>query len=285
MDLSFLSGVFASPWDIIKSLVDIAIVAFIFYKIMSLFRNTRAEQLLRGLLILVVFSVVVSVLRLEMLSWLLEKLWILFIITIPIVFQPELRRVLEQLGRGQFFNLSFSGSSSSAQMPLIISEVVTAASNLSRSRTGALMVFVRQTGINEHLESGTAVDALVSSSLLMNIFVPNSPLHDGAAVIRGDRLYKAACVLPLSGNLNLPPELGTRHRAALGISELSDALVVVVSEETGIISVAEAGKLHRFKDARGLEEFLRQNLLEDEGSRPLEGFLRRWRSDAKKDEG
>lgn len=281
MDLSFLSGVFASPWDIIKSLIDIAIVAFIFYKILRLFRNTRAEQLLRGLLILVIFSVLVSVLHLDMLSWLMEKLWILFAITIPIVFQPELRRVLEQLGRGQLFSLSFSGTT--AAEPQIIAEVVTAAASLSHSRTGALIVWGRNTGINEYLESGTLIDSLVSSSLLINIFVPNTPLHDGAVVIRGGRLYKAACVLPLSSNPQLPPELGTRHRAALGISELSDALVVVVSEETGIISVADAGKLHRFKDARELDDHLRQALLKEEDDGLREGFRRRWRSDAKKD--
>ena len=276
MDLSFLSGVFASPWDIIKTLVDITIVAFILYKIIGWFRDTRAEQLLRGLVVLVIFSALVTFLRLEMLSWLMDKMWILLIITIPVVFQPELRTMLERLGRGRIFKFT---STTVSEMPLVINEVVTAVNALARSKVGALIVFVRDTGINEYLESGTSMESLVSSSLLINIFMPNSPLHDGAVIIRNGQIYKAACVLPLSRNKNLAPELGTRHRAALGISELSDAVVVTVSEETGIISAAEAGELYRFNDGQGLRDYLEQALLDDIDSGNLENRWRKWRSD------
>lgn len=273
MDFSFLSGVFASPWDIIRSLIDIGIVAYVFYRLLGLIRGTRAEQLLKGLVLLLVFTVIASYLKLDMVNWLVEKLWILFAITLPIVFQPEIRRFLEQLGRGSFFT-SNRHLSLMEEYENIITEVSEAARILSRNRVGALVVLTRETGIAEYLESGVKMDALVSSGLLINIFVPNTPLHDGAVVISEGRIDRAACFLPLSDNPALDKELGTRHRAALGVSEVSDALVIIVSEENGIISLAHDGQLQRYLDGDSLKEILGQEL--QKSGRSTESLFRRW---------
>ncbi len=260
LDLSFISGVFANPWDIIRSLVDILIVAYVVYRILRWISGTRAEQLLKGLVLLLVFSVLASALELDMVNWLMEKLWIVFAITLPIVFQPELRRLLEQLGRGKFFSLSTS-QIEMEEYEAIINEIGEASAILSRNRVGALLILTRETGIAEYLESGVDLDALVSAGLLINIFVPNTPLHDGACIISNGRIKKAACFLPLSDNPHLDKELGTRHRAALGITELSDAIAVIVSEETGIISLAQEGKIQRHLDPLSLREILGREFL------------------------
>lgn len=259
MDLSFLSGVIASPWDIIRSLVDIFIVTYVFYRILRLISGTRAEQLLKGLVLLLAFSVLVSYLNLTLVKWIIEKMWIVFAITLPIVFQPELRRLLEQLGRGAFF-APHKMSSSLQDIEKVIRDITDAVAVLSRNKVGALIILVKETGIGEHMESGIELDALVSPGLLINIFVPNTPLHDGAVVINEGRIEKAACFLPLSDNPYLDPELGTRHRAGIGISEISDALAIIVSEETGTISMAKEGKLQRYLDAKSLKERLGNEL-------------------------
>ncbi len=259
MDLSLLSGVIASPWDIIRTLIDIAIVAYVFYRILRLISGTRAEQLLKGLVLLLGFSVIISYLNLTMVKWLMEKLWIIFAITLPIVFQPELRRLLEQIGRGSFFSTRKMEASLNNSESMIRS-ISDAAAVLSRNHVGALIIITRETGIGEYMESGTDLDALVSAALLINIFVPNSPLHDGAVVISNLRIEKAACFLPLSDNPYLDSELGTRHRAGIGITEVSDALAVIVSEETGAISIAKEGKLQRHLDDRTLRDNLTEEL-------------------------
>lgn len=259
MDLTFLSGVFASPWNILRNLLDIAIVAYVFYRLLKLITGTRAEQLLKGLILLLVFSVAASFLKLDMVNWLVEKLWIVFAITLPIVFQPELRRLLEQLGRGGFFTPRRSSLENTAYEQ-IITEITKAVEVLSRDKVGALILLTRETGIAEYMESGVELDALVSASLLINTFVPNSPLHDGAVVINEGRLEKAACFLPLSDNPSLAKDLGTRHRAALGITEISDVVAVIVSEETGAISVATNGKLKRHLDPLKLKEILTEEM-------------------------
>ncbi|NLO22028.1 MAG: TIGR00159 family protein [Syntrophomonadaceae bacterium] len=260
MDLSILSGVIASPWDIIRTLLDIAIVAYVFYRILRVISGTRAEQLLKGLVLLLGFSVLISYLNLSMVKWLMEKLWIIFAITLPIVFQPELRRILEQIGRGSFFTTR-KRTASQNNSEHMVRQLSAAAAVLSRNQVGALIVITRETGIGEYMESGVDLDAQVSASLLINIFVPNTPLHDGAVVISNLRIEKAACFLPLSDNPYLDPELGTRHRAGIGITEVSDAIAVIVSEETGAISIAKEGKLQRHLD----EVSLRDNLLEELG--------------------
>ncbi len=279
MDLTFLSGVFASPWNIIRSLLDIAIVAYVFYRLLRLITGTRAEQLLKGLILLLVFSVLASFLKLDMVNWLIEKLWILFAITLPIVFQPELRRLLEQIGRGSFFTPRRSNIDKLGYEQ-IINEIGNAAQVLSRNKVGALIILTRETGIAEHMESGVDIDAIVTASLLINTFVPNSPLHDGAVVINEGRLDKAACFLPLSDNPFLAADLGTRHRAALGITEVSDAIAIVISEETGAISVAIEGALQRYLDKASLKELLTAEMASR--LKLSEAFRRRWTSEKKR---
>ncbi|PKM78409.1 MAG: TIGR00159 family protein [Firmicutes bacterium HGW-Firmicutes-15] len=280
MDLGLLSGVFASPWNIFRSLLDIAIVAYIFYRLLGLIKGTRAEQLLKGLIILLAFSVVVSYLQLDMVNWLLEKLWIIFAITLPIVFQPELRRILEQLGRGKFFVSSSSGEKMGIY-DVVVKEISEAVRVLARNRVGALIVIGRETGIEEFMDSGTTLDSLVSSGILINIFVPNTPLHDGAVIIKEGRIQKAACFLPLSNNPGIDGQLGTRHRAGLGITEVSDALSIIVSEETGAVSVAREGSLVRFLDAQSLKDLLEEELVVRESRR--DSFWRRWAADGRKE--
>jgi diadenylate cyclase len=278
LNLGFLSGVFASPWDIFRSLLDIAIVAYIFYRILGLIRGTRGEQLLKGLFVLLVFNVIVSYLQLDMVNWILEKLWIIFAIALPIVFQPELRRILEQLGRGKFF----IGSSSLENVDtnrVAINEIADAVEVLAHNRIGALIVIARETGIEEYLDSGTRMDSLISAGLLINIFVPNTPLHDGAVIIKEGRIQNAACFLPLSSNPAIDGKLGTRHRAGLGISEISDALAIIVSEETGAVSVAREGRLIRYLDDQGLKDMLEDELIVRESRR--DSFWRRWAADGR----
>lgn len=278
MDLNFLSGIFASPWNILRSLIDIGIVAYIFYRLLSLIKGSRAEQLLKGLFILLTFSVAVTYLQLDMVNWLLEKLWIIFAIALPIVFQPELRRFLEQLGRGKFFVTSTYRDK--VYSDHLVDEIVAAVQIMAKDRVGALIIVARETGIEEYLDSGTRMDSLVSAGLLINIFVPNTPLHDGAVIIKEGRIQSAACFLPLSSNPAIDGRLGTRHRAALGISEVSDALCIVVSEETGAISIAREGRLVRYLDEPGLRALLEGELMVDGSHR--DNFWRRWSNDGRK---
>jgi len=278
LDLSFLSGVFASPWNILRSLIDILIVAYLLYRILRLIRGTRAEQLLKGLILLLIFSVLVSSLQLDMVNWLIEKLWIMFAIMLPIVFQPELRRILEQIGRGSFFTRSNTGTMKQ-ENDAVIREITDAVSVLARNQIGALIIITRETGIAEYMESGIEMDSLVSSALLTNIFVPNSPLHDGAVVISNGRIDRAACFLPLSDNPSLAHELGTRHRAGVGITEVSDAISIIVSEETGAISLSKEGSIQRYLDTYSLKESLSRELAVKEKLSQV--LKRRWAGEFK----
>ncbi|QGP91473.1 Cyclic di-AMP synthase CdaA [Neomoorella glycerini] len=246
--------------DLVRIILDISIVAFVIYKFIMLIRGTRAVQLIKGLVVLVVASVIAERLHLTTINWLLSQLRLVIVVALPVVFQPELRRALEQLGRGKFFArpLTVLGAE---DMEKLINELVRAAQVLAKNRTGALIVVERETGLNDYIETGIRVDGVVSAELLINIFVPLTPFHDGAAIIRGDRVVAAGCFLPLSESPYLSKQLGTRHRAALGISEISDAVVLVVSEETGAVSVAEGGKLTRFLDEKNLKELLQSLLL------------------------
>ncbi|MGI6488072.1 MAG: TIGR00159 family protein [Syntrophomonadaceae bacterium] len=258
MELGVLSEIFTDPVKVILALVDILIVAYLFYRILLLIRGTRAEQLLRGLLLLLGFSVASRYLHLEIVQWLADKLWTMLFIALPVVFQPELRRALEQLGRGSFFSSSLARWTDTE---VIIHEILDAVNTLARTRTGALIIIERETGIRDYVDSGVPVDGVVNSQLLVNIFTPLSPLHDGAVIISDGRLARAACFLPLTDNPNLSKELGTRHRAGLGITEVSDALALIVSEETGWISVAREGRLSRNLDEQRLQEILETELV------------------------
>ncbi|MDD2234297.1 MAG: diadenylate cyclase CdaA [Desulfitobacteriaceae bacterium] len=242
-----------------RSALDIAVVAIVFYQLLMLIKGTRAVQLLKGLFVLLVASYFSRYLQLNTISWLLEQVWKMLFVAIPVIFQPELRRALEQLGRGRFFKIHPLTMGSEAFL-LLIEELVRCTQVLSKNRIGALIVLERETGIQDYIETGIKIDGVVSSEFLVNIFIPNTPLHDGAVILRGDRVAAAGCFLPLSESMNIETELGTRHRAAIGLSEVSDAVVIVVSEETGAISVAINGKLARFLDDKMLRELLMSEL-------------------------
>ncbi|MEQ8200319.1 MAG: diadenylate cyclase CdaA [Syntrophomonadaceae bacterium] len=272
MDISILTGVFASPLEVVRSLADIIIVAYIFYRLLGLIQGSRAEQLLKGVIVLLLFSAGATFLQLDLLNWLLEKFWIVLAIALPIVFQPELRRILEQLGQGKFLK-TYYGSSDPDVNRLLVHEITTAVKLMARDKVGALVVLVRDTDIEEYLDSGTRMDSAISAGLLINIFVPNTPLHDGAVVIKNGRIQSAACFLPLSSNPAVDPKLGTRHRAGLGITEVSDAIAVIVSEETGTISVARGGRLVRYLDEQSLQEILEAEMVSP--AVPAEGVWKR----------
>ncbi|MFZ5944429.1 MAG: diadenylate cyclase CdaA [Bacillota bacterium] len=236
------------------NLIDVAIVAFVIYRLMLIVKGTRAVQLINGLFVILIATVASEIFGLKSINWLLEKAQTVFFIAIPIVFQPELRRALEQLGRGKLFTRSEYLAQEDVEK--LVSELVRAVKIMAKKKIGALLVIERQTGLADFVETGIKVDGLVTSELILNTFVPKTPLHDGAVILRANRMAAAGCFLPLSENPNLSKELGTRHRAALGITEVSDSVVVMVSEETGVISVAEEGKLTRYLDEVTLKELL-----------------------------
>lgn len=235
--------------------LDIVIVAYLVYKILGFIQETRAQQLVRGLVVLGIVFFLSDFLKLYLLNWLLRNFVTMGFLALIVLFQPELRRGLEQLGRrnivsGQFRSLDKENAIE------VVKEIVAAVDDFSATRTGALIVFERETMLNDIIETGTIVDARISVRLLGNLFYEGSPLHDGAVIIRGDRIHAASCVLPLTEKKNIGRNLGTRHRAGLGVSEVSDALVIVVSEETGVISVAENGNFRRFMDLKSVEKIL-----------------------------
>lgn len=235
--------------------LDIIIVAYLVYKILGFIQETRAQQLVRGLVVLGIVFFLSDFLKLYLLNWLLRNFVTMGLFALIVLFQPELRRGLEQLGRrnivsGQFRSLDKENAIE------VVKEIVAAVDDFSATRTGALIVFERETMLNDIIETGTIVDARISVRLLGNLFYEGSPLHDGAVIIRGDRIHAASCVLPLTEKKNIGRNLGTRHRAGLGVSEVSDALVIVVSEETGVISVAEDGNFRRFMDLKSVEKIL-----------------------------
>lgn len=257
----------------IQDIIDIIIVAAVFYKLFSLIKETRAEQLTKGIFALFVFAKLSGFLKLYTINWILENAMTVGVIAILIVFQPELRRGLEYIGRSRFFTKSFlevKGESLTKN----VDEIVEAVASLSRQKIGALIVLERETGLNEVIETGTKIDGLVSSDLLINIFIPNTPLHDGAVIIKEDIIRAAACFLPLTENMGVSKELGTRHRAALGISEKSDTLSIIVSEETGAISIAENGNIARHLDTKTLRQILIDMYKPKESS---QAFIMRWR--------
>lgn len=235
--------------------LDIVIVAYLVYKILGFIQETRAQQLVRGLVVLGIVFFLSDFLKLYLLNWLLRNFVTMGLFALIVLFQPELRRGLEQLGRrnivsGQFRSLDKENAIE------VVKEIVAAVDDFSATRTGALIVFERETMLNDIIETGTIVDARISVRLLGNLFYEGSPLHDGAVIIRGDRIHAASCVLPLTEKKNIGRNLGTRHRAGLGVSEVCDALVIVVSEETGVISVAENGNFRRFMDLKSVEKIL-----------------------------
>jgi diadenylate cyclase len=240
----------------IFSVLDILVVAYIFYKLWMLIKETRAEQLLKGIVLIFILIPISQFLNLTVLHWILNKTITIGVLTIVIIFQPEIRRALEHLGRSAFIDKHIFEDEET--MDRVITEIVNAVENLAKSRTGALIVIEQRTGIGEVIKTGTAIDSVISTALLENIFVVNTPLHDGATVIRNDRIIAAGCFLPLTNNDKVSKKLGTRHRAAIGITENSDALTIIVSEETGNISLAVNGRLVRNYDRDKLKRILVQ---------------------------
>ena len=255
-------------------ILDILIVAFILYRVYLMLEDTRAITLAKGILVLLGVTVIASYFELHVISWLLQKSVTLLFVALPIVFQPELRRALEHLGQGRFFRSGSLMDDEEAQST--IREIRSAVKILSANKIGALLVIERNMGLNDISATGIQIDGLITSDFLMNVFIPNTPLHDGAAVIRGKRLIAAGCLLPLTENRTLSTELGTRHRAAIGLSEQCDALVVVVSEETGTISIAENGRIHRHLDEDKLTHVLTPAFAYSSGSSIFE-LVRSWR--------
>lgn len=236
------------------SIIDILIVAFFIYKTFLLIKDTRGEQLLKGLVFLLFATGISKFLGLTMINWILQKAQTVLLVALPIVFQPELRRMLEKIGRGKFISSSSLWEDKSAEET--VDHIVGATIELSAKKTGALIVLEQNIGLADIIETGTVLEAKISKELLKNVFYPNTPLHDGAVIIRKSRLQAAGCFLPLSTRPDISKELGTRHRAAIGLSENSDAIVISVSEETGIISIAEEGTIKRNFNESSLKKYL-----------------------------
>ncbi|ACD22919.1 conserved hypothetical protein [Clostridium botulinum B str. Eklund 17B (NRP)] len=242
------------------SILDISVVSYIFYKGYMLIKETRAEQLLKGIALIIVLIPISYLLKLDMLYFILNKTLTIGVLSVIIIFQPEIRRGLEHIGRSAFEDVHYANDKESIN--IAINEIVNAVHNLSETKTGALIVMEQKTGLAEIVSSGTILDANVSSNLLENIFVVNTPLHDGATIIRNNKILASGCVLPLTNNNNINKKLGTRHRAGLGLSEVSDALIIIVSEETGVVSLAINGKLSRGYDKERLRNIL-SNIIEN----------------------
>ena len=257
----------------IFNIVDIAIVYFLLYKGYMLIKNMRAKQLVKGIVLIVVITQLADVFQLFTLSWILNNTIQVGFIALVILFQPELRRALEYIGRTSMFSLS-SLDKDVASSQRVIKEITTAMSSLSRQKIGALIIFEIKTGLNEIVDTGVTLNSEISSGLLINIFIPNTPLHDGAVIVRDYRIAAAGCFLPLTDNNQLSKDIGTRHRAALGMTERSDAIALIVSEETGYISYAVDGKLYRNIQIEELENVLAKIYYDEDKPKLFE----KWRS-------
>lgn len=263
----------------ISDFIDIGIVAIIIYYIITLLRDTRAMQLVKGLLVLFAVFFLSRWLHFNALNYILGGAMQIGLFAVIVIFQPELRNILERMGRFKVGKIiDFAADTGGEDISMMIESVVKATVNMSSTKTGALIVIERETRLGEYISTGTILDANVTSSLLENIFVPNTPLHDGAVIIRGNKIITAACLLPLTANNNLSRELGTRHRAAIGLSEATDAIIVVVSEETGKISLARNGSLTRNLSQESLTKALQKILLQNTETTETIDKIKFWRS-------
>lgn len=253
---NFIQNIRSMQWS---DYLDILVVAFLIYKLLPLIRTPHMMRLTRTVVLLVLVAVATSELHLYTLNWLLSQLLAVGLLAFVVLFQPELRRMLDHLGTMRLSTI-FGTTKPVQEIDAMITQTVRACEIMSEEKVGTLIVFAREQHLNEYYKTGTQIDALVSEQLLRNIFFHNSPLHDGAVIIKDGRIAFAGCVMPLSKNPNMPKELGTRHHAALGTSEVTDAVVVVVSEETGTISVAVGGMLKRHLAPQTLEKLLQNEL-------------------------
>lgn len=250
-------------WDVI----DVAIVAYVIYRLLLFIRRSRSGQVAKAVLILFLALAVSSLAHLRVINFILTQAMQLGLIALLIIFQPELRRFLERIGSGKLKEM-FTSDVKQGEEESAIQQTVEAYTSLSRDKVGALMVFERKTLLDDVIKTGTALDCAVNAELLKNLFWNKAPLHDGAVIVRAGRIVGAGCMLPLSGNVNLSRDLGMRHRAGIGVSENSDAVVAIVSEETGSISVAINGMLKRHLSTETLERLLRNELLVEEDGEP-----------------
>ena len=251
----------------LKNLLEIVIIAFVVYEVLVWIKNTRAWALLKGILFICACALAAAVLELDTILWLLGKASYIAITALLIIFQPELRRALEQLGSKNVLTGLFANDDGKVKETFsekTINELTRACFEMGKVKTGALMVIEMETSLSDVERTGIEVDGIITSQLLINIFEHNTPLHDGAVVIRGNRVTAATCYLPLSDNMDISKDLGTRHRAAVGISEVTDSLTLVVSEETGRVSVASGGRLIRVSDAEQLKEILSRAVKREE---------------------
>lgn len=241
-------------------IVEICIISFLFYQILLWIKNTRAWMLLKGILVILTFVLIAAIFQMNTILWIAEKTFSVGVVALVVIFQPEMRKALENLGRKNFLSsivsFDFTKGATEKFSDKTINELVKACFEMGKVKTGALIVVEDEIMLSEYERTGITVDAVLTSQLLINIFEKNTPLHDGAIIMRGNRVVSATCYLPLSDSMNISKDLGTRHRAALGISEVSDSLTIVVSEETGKVSIALSGELYRNVDA----DFLRNKL-------------------------
>ena len=263
----------------LMDVVDILLVALVIYAIIIMIQTTGASRIAKSVLIILALTLVTQILNMYLMNYLLDKILEIGLIVLVVVFQPEIRRMLEKLGAKSLREI-LSTKEEHREIDRVIAQTVSACETMSKERTGVLIVFERSTSLIDWQKSGTVIDARVSSELLRNIFFTKAALHDGAVIIRNERIAAAGCVLPLTQNRNISSDLGTRHRAGIGMSEASDAVVVIVSEETGTISVAIGGMLKRHLAPKTLEKLLENELAPQEDVKtrnPLKLLLRKWK--------
>lgn len=263
-----LNSILTVLWNVIKTIqiwdiIDVTIVAYVIYKLISFVRDTNSTNIIKGFFLLIAVLLISDVFQLRVLNFLLSGAFEIGIIALVVLFQPELRRFLEQFGKSNLVGV-FDKKANPREIEAAITQTVMACSDLAKTRTGALIVFERLNNLDSYIKSGTIINSDTSADLLKNIFYPKTPLHDGAVIIRDARIAGAACMLPLSNNTNLSRDLGMRHRAGVGMSERTDAVVVIVSEETGSISVAVEGMIKRHLTEETFEKILRNELIKDD---------------------
>lgn len=278
-----LPGDLLNPMTIIGAFIDIAIITYLIYKLITFVRETRAKSLLQGLILVGVIAIIGNILNLRTVTFLLDRIFAFAVLAIVVIFQPEIRRALQKLGTGTLKDLfGLSNSDYEPRITTMVDEVVKACVEMSASYTGALIVIEKEIKVGEYIITGTKIESIISSELLLTIFHKNTPLHDGAIVIREDCLVAASCYLPLTDNKKVSKKLGTRHRAAMGISEVSDCIVIVVSEETGKISKVTDGKLQSNLTSDSLKKSILNWLIKKTEKRGRKNSSLKGRKGAKK---
>lgn len=270
-----------ADFDVLKYLsitIDILLVWYVIYKLIMVIKGTKAVQLLKGIFVILMVTVISDWFSLKTLNWMMEQVLLWGVLGIIIIFQPELRRALEQLGRGRFF--SRTGGQEEEEQEKMVEAITKATDYMAKRRIGALISIERETGMGDYIETGIGLQAKISSELLINIFIPNTPLHDGAVILQKNMVAAAACYLPLSESPFISKELGTRHRAALGISEVTDSVTVIVSEETGAISLTKNGELHRDLKLEQFKQMLANEFISP--MKPKQASSTRWNWRGKK---